>query len=91
MKLLLAKLLKARLAKLAAGGVGALLAAIGGVTTIGALQPAVEKSSDYAARAVEMYCELPLVDRDRFRAEVNERLGATALITVRCALDPLTP
>lgn len=88
MKALLAKILKARLAKVAAGGLGAVLATIGGITSIGVLQPAVERSSDYAAKAVEMYCELPIVDRERFRAEVNERLGTTALITVRCAVDP---
>lgn len=79
-----------RLAKLISGGLGAVLAAIGGITTIEALQPAVEKASDYGAKAVELYCELPAVDRARFRAEVDERLAASGFvgqISVRCPAD----
>lgn len=84
------KLIQARLSKIIGGGLGALFAAIGGVTTIGVLQPAVEKASDYGAKAVELYCELPAVDRARFRAEVEERLAAAGFvgqISVRCPAD----
>lgn len=85
-----------RLAKYAGGGIGALLAAIGGITSIGALQPAVEKTSDAAAKTVELYCELPLLDRERFRSEIMERLNTLALangtsaatVRVTCPLDP---
>jgi hypothetical protein len=79
-----------RLTKVAAGGIGAILAAIGGVTTIGVLQPAVEKAADYGARAVRGYCELPLSDRERFRDEVRERLDAVAFngeVRVICPSD----
>lgn len=85
-------LIAKRIAKIAAGGIGALLAAVGGITSIGVLQPAVEKAADYAAKAVESYCELPLVDRSRFRDEVNERLANAAIplparIEVTCPTD----
>jgi hypothetical protein len=86
------KLLANKVARLTAGGLGALLAAIGGLTSLAYLQPAVEKSADYAAKAVTLYCKLPLVDRRRFRTEVNERIagktsGEIATVTVRCPGD----
>lgn len=87
---MLKALIAARFAKLAAGGVGAILAAIGGLTTISALQPAVEKASDYAAKTVQIYCELPLGDRQRFRDEVRERFAAVAFngdVRVTCPSD----
>jgi hypothetical protein len=80
------KLLSNRLAQMVGGGVGAFLAAIGGLTTIDALQPAIERTSDYAARTVRLYCELPPVDRARFGDEVNERLTG-ARVTVTCPQD----
>ena len=79
--------------KVLAGGVGALLAAIGGLTSLKVLQPAVERAADYGAKAVALYCELPAVDRERFRAEVNERLAANpatfgaADVRVTCSSD----
>lgn len=98
MNAIVAALARKHVAKLLAGGVGAILAAIGGVTTIKAVQPAVEKASDYGARAVEIYCELPQVDRDRFRSEVMERLTerarslgtSSADIRVTCPLEVLS-
>lgn len=70
-------------AKLVTAALGAVLA--GGVTSIAFLQPAVEKAADYGAKTVEAYCNLPAVDRDRFRAEVNERLEALgADVRVTC-------
>jgi hypothetical protein len=83
----LRRLIQARLTKAAGAGLGALLAAIGGVTSIQVLQPAVEKASDYGARAAEIYCELPLVDRERFRSEVLERLVARAQETGSGTID----
>jgi hypothetical protein len=95
MKALLLKLLTKRFSKVAGGGIGAILAAIGGITSIQVLQPAVEKASDYAAKTVELYCELPEVDRIRFRTEVMERLLARSIelgttsadVRVSCPLD----
>lgn len=82
LKTLLAK----RGVKLVSGAVAALLA--GGITTISLLQPAVEKAADYGAKTVELYCSLPSIDRDRFRAEVNERLEALgADVRVTCPVD----
>jgi len=84
------KLIANKFAKLAGGGIGAILAAIGGLTSLQVLQPAVEKASDYAASTVELYCELPVVDRARFRAEVAERLAAKAFaaqVSVSCPGD----
>lgn len=82
LKTLLAK----RGAKLIAGAVATLVA--GGITSISLLQPAVEKAADYGAKTVALYCNLPAVDRDRFRAEVNERLQSLgADVAVRCPVD----
>lgn len=89
-KRLALKFVQAKLTRVAAGGIGAVLAAVGGLTSISALQGAVEKASDYGARAVAIYCELPPVDRDRFRAEVNERLlldAPGAAVQVTCPAD----
>lgn len=83
-------LIAKRVAKIAAGGLGAILAAIGGLTTIGVLQPAVERAADYGAQAVQIYCELPPVDRARFGDEVSERLAAVAFageVRVVCPAD----
>lgn len=90
MKQLIEALLKARFGKLLAGGLGAVLAAIGGLTTMEALQPDVEKAADLAARGVVLYCELPRMDRDRFRSEVLERLSdakVPAAVRVVCPQD----
>ena len=89
---ILAKLLQHKFSKLTGKSVAALLAAIGGVTSYQALQPAVEKASDYGAKAVGIYCALPLVDRQRFRDEVNERLASStetqkATVRVTCPTD----
>lgn len=73
--------------KLASVGIGGVLAAFGGITALGVLQPAVEKASDYGAKAVSIYCELPAVDRDRFRSEVAERLPAGYAVRVSCPAD----
>lgn len=84
------KLIAKRLTKLAGGGIGAVLAAIGGLTSVQWLQPAVEKASDYAASTVRAYCELPLIDRERFRLEVTERLEAKSFaggVSVTCPQD----
>lgn len=91
--MILKAILAKRLGKLAAGGVGAILAAVGGLTSIKALQPAVEKASDLGASAVLIYCELPAGDRERFRYEVTERLAAAgdgaqfARVAVTCPGD----
>lgn len=88
-------LLQNQLAKWTAGGVFAFLAAVGGVTSMQWAQPAVEKTADYAARAVVLYCKLPAVDRQRMRAEVLERLavstqageleaGVSPRVTIEC-------
>jgi hypothetical protein len=85
---MLKKLFSRQFAKLAGGSLGAILAAIGGLTSIQWAQPAVEKASDYGARAVDIYCELPEVDRARFRVEVSERLATSGnAVDVRCAGD----
>lgn len=87
LKVLLAKLLSKRLGKAAGGGLFAILAAIGGVTSIGALRPAVDKAAEYAAQAVTIYCQLPEIDRETFGAKVDAQLhGAafTARVTVQC-------
>lgn len=87
---MLKKLLSKKIAKLAGGGIGAILAAIGGITSVQVLQPAVEKASDYAAATVQLYCGLPTVDRARFRSEVQERLAAEAFdaeVSVTCPQD----
>jgi hypothetical protein len=84
------KLIAARLGKILAGGLGTILATIGGITSIKAVQPVVEKASDYGAKAVMYYCELPLVDRQRFHAEVFERLqnaGFAGSVVVSCPAD----
>jgi hypothetical protein len=82
----LAKFLAKRSGKIVAAVLGTAL--VGGVTSIQMLQPAVEKAADYGAKTVELYCNLPAVDRDRFRAEVNERLQALgADVAVRCPVD----
>lgn len=81
-------MLKAFLAKRAGKLITAALGAVvaGGITSIQLLQPAVEKAADYGAKSVELYCQLPAVDRARFRDEVNERLavGVRASVTVAC-------
>lgn len=87
LKRLFARILSKQAAKLAGMGVGTLLAAIGGLTSVKSLQPVVERASDYAAKTVELYCELPLVDRERFRAEVHERLGEGYAVRVDCLGD----
>lgn len=92
------KIIKHQLSKIAGLGLGGILAAIGGFTSIEWVQPAVEKASDYAASTVRLYCELPSVDRERFRSEVMERLELVAVKTgttvaevrVLCPLDPRT-
>lgn len=81
------KLLTRQVAKLAGMGIGAILAAIGGLTSIQQLQPVVERASDYAAKTVKLYCELPLIDRERFRMEVHERLGEGYVVRVDCLGD----
>ncbi len=89
------KIFSKQIAKLTGGGIGAVLAAIGGITSVGFLQPAVEKTSDAAAKTVALYCELPLVDRERFASEIMERLAAravalntaTATVRVTCPVD----
>lgn len=87
---MLKKLLAKKLAKFAGGGIGTILAAIGGVTSFQWAQPAVEKASDYGARAVDIYCELPSVDRQRFRTEVAERLALSGnAVSVSCVADEL--
>jgi hypothetical protein len=84
------KILSRKFAKLVGGGLGTVLAAIGGLTSIQWAQPAVEKASDYGARVVDLYCELPAVDRQRFRVEVRERLASSGnAVTVSCAADEL--
>lgn len=80
-------IIRNQIARLAAGGIGAILAAIGGVTTIDALQPAVEKASDAAAKTLELYCKLPEIDRMRFRSEVMERAQEVARATNATAAD----
>lgn len=83
---LVGTLLAKRGGKIIASAIGAVLA--GGITSIALLQPAVEKAADYGAKTVELYCNLPAVDRDRFRAEVNERLESLgADVAVRCPVD----
>jgi hypothetical protein len=82
----IAKILAKRGGKIIAAVLGSVL--VGGVTSIQMLQPAVEKAADYGAKTVELYCGLPSVDRDRFRAEVNERLQALgADVRVTCPVD----
>lgn len=79
LKKLAIKILTNRAAKIVGGGLATLLSLIGGITSFEAVQPAVEKASDYAAKAVELYCHLPAIDRERFRAEVDERLIASSV------------
>lgn len=77
-----------KVAKVTAGGLGAILAAVGGFTSISALQPAVDKATDYAARGISMYCELPQIDRAEFRRRVAEQLRDSGnAVTVTCAGD----
>lgn len=89
---MLKKFLAKRAGKVIAAALGTVLA--GGITSIAVLQPAVEKTADYAASAIEGYCKLPAVDRTRFRDEVNERLQkqgnplfASVAITIVCPAD----